>query len=107
MGLSGGQLSAFWTPAAGSVLLGQRGGMTYEKSLDLVQEWRTWPIHAVSGATADGVFFTSARIQKPDVSIDVKGNKASVKVAGTIPASVVGQDKSIIGKYEYARIFNL
>lgn len=107
MGLGGGQLSAFWTPAAGSVLLGQRGGMTYDKSFEVVEAWRTWPIHAVSGSTTDGVFFTSARIQKPDVVLDVKKDRANVKVSGVIPASVVGQDKKIVGKYEYARTFQI
>jgi hypothetical protein len=107
MGLSGGQLSAFWTPATGSVLLGQRGGMTYDRSFDLVEAWRTWPIHAVSGATADGVFFTSARIQKPTVAIDSAANRAAVQVSGPIPAAVVGQEKTIKGRYDYARSFTI
>ena len=107
MGLSGGQLSAFWTPATGSVILGQRGGMTYDKSFDLVEAWRTWPNHSVNGITKDGVFFTSARIQKPDTTIDIQGNKASVKVTGVIPASIVAQEKNIAGKYEYGRSFQI
>jgi hypothetical protein len=95
MGLSCGQLSAFWTPSTGSVLLGQRGGMTYDKSFDLVEAWRTWPNHSINGVTGDGVFFTSARIQKPDVAMDIKGKRghlAQVKVDGIVPPSVVGQD---------------
>lgn len=107
MGLSGGQLSAFWTPATGSVLLGQRGGMANDKSFDLVEAWRTWPNHSVSGQTAAGVFFTSARIQKPDVKIEIQKETASVRASGLIPASIVGQEKSIAGKYEYARTFQI
>lgn len=107
MGLSGGQLSAFWTPATGSVILGQRGGMSYDKSFDVIKAWRTWPNHAVSGATADGVFFTSARIQKPNATIDIRGYKAAVKVSGVIPASVVGQEKTVAGQYHYARSFQI
>lgn len=107
MGLSGGQLSAFWMPATGSVILGQRGGMTYDKSFDQVAAWRTWPNHSVNGLTANGVFFSSARIQKPDAIIDVRRDRASVKVSGTIPASIVGQEKAITGKYDYARSFQI
>ncbi len=106
MGLGGGQLSAFWTPATGSVLLGQRAGMSNDKSFDQIVAWRTWPIHAVSGVTADGAFFTTARIQKPEAVIDVKGNTTAT-VRGTIPAAVVGQEKTIAGKYEYARAFQI
>lgn len=107
MGLSGGQLSAFWTPSTGSVLLGQRGSMSNDKSFDVVDAWRTWPNHAVSGTTADGVFFTSARIQKPDTVTDVQGDRATVKVSGAIPASVVGQEKAIAGRYDYSRTFEI
>lgn len=107
LGLSGGQLSAFWTPTTGSVLLGQRGGMTSDKTFDVVEAWRTWPNHSVSGVTAEGTFFTSARIQKPDATFDVHANTASVRVAGSIPPSVVGQEQSITGKYQYERKFQL
>lgn len=107
MGLSGGQLSAFWTPTTGAVLLGQRAGMSNDKSFDVIEAWRTWPSHAVSGATTDGVFFTSARIRQPETVIDTKGNTATVKVSGTIPATVVGQVKAIAGRYDYARTFRL
>lgn len=108
MGLSGGQLSAFWTPTTGSVILGRRNWMSREKSNDVIDEWRTWPNHSVNGVTADGTFFTSARIQKPLEAIEIQGNQsAAVKVAGTIPASIVGQEKSIVGKYDYARTLKL
>ncbi len=107
MGLGGGQLSAFWTPAAGSVILGARAGMSYDKSFDQVEAWRTWPNHSVCGATADGTFFTSARIQQPDTTVDIQGTKGTVKVAGVVPASVVGQEPAIAGTYNYTRSFTI
>jgi hypothetical protein len=107
LGLSGGQLSAFWTPRTGTVLLGQRGGMGHQKSFDVIEAWRTWPNHSVSGVTAEGTFFTSARIERPDVVIDVKGQKALVKVSGAVPAAVVGQERRIKGKYDYTRSFQI
>ena len=107
MGLSGGQLSAFWTPHTGCVILGQRGGMTSGKSFDAIDNWRNWPNHAVSGLTAAGVFFTSARIQRPDVSLQIMGQTAVVTVAGIVPPNVVGQTPTILGKYEYSRQFQI
>jgi len=107
MGFGGGQLSAFWTPATGSVLLGQRGGMTNDVCFDRIDAWRTWPLHAVSGVTKDGTVFTSARIRKPQVNLDTKGNTATVRVSGTIPGSIEGQEKSIATKYEYCRAFEI
>lgn len=107
MGLSGGQLSAFWTPSTGAVLLGQRGGMAHQKSFDVIDAWRTWPIHAVSGLTSDGVFFTSARIRELAPKFEVASNQATVKVSGIVPPSIVGQEKSIKGKYDYTRTFHI
>lgn len=110
-GLSGGSLSAFWTPTTGSSILGRRGGMSVPggkaTNFDKPEEWRNWPVHAVSGSTAAGKFFTSARIQKPTVSYLVKGDNAIVNVAGDIPAQPLGKEKSLEGKIEYKRTFNV
>ena len=54
-GKSGGSLSAFWTPNAGPVILGLRSGMSVHKSFDRLDDWRTWPIHAVSGGISAAV----------------------------------------------------
>lgn len=107
MGLGGGQLSAFWTPATGSVLLGQRIGLTHDKSLDQLAAWRTWPIHAVCGTTADGTFFTSARVQNPGAKVEARAAGATVSVGGAIPAAISGQEKVARGKYDYARTFEI
>ncbi|MBM4068986.1 MAG: hypothetical protein FJ271_08595 [Planctomycetes bacterium] len=107
MGLSGGQLSAYWTPKTGAVLLGQRGGMAHQKSFDVIDAWRTWPNHSVSGVTAGGIFFTSARIREPAARFEIAGDLAKVRVSGTVPPAIVGQAKSIKGKYDYARSFQI
>ena len=86
-GLSGGTLSAFWSPATGSTVLGRRSGMDAHggaKVYDKVEEWRNWPVHAVIGTVGGDKFFTSARIQKPETTHDVKA-----------------------GKLEYSRTFNV
>lgn len=106
-GFGGGQLSAFWTPATGSVLLGRRGGLTREKSFDNLEEWRQWPIHAVSGVRANGKVFTSARILKPDVTSEVKSGRTVVQVSGLVPRGLFGQPKALDGRLDYRRTFTI
>lgn len=83
-GFGGGQLSVFWTPATGTILLGRRGGMQGHAP-DKLEEWRTWPIHAVSGLTTSGTWVSSAAIPQPEVQYDTGSKKAAVRVAGAIP----------------------
>lgn len=110
-GLGGGTLSAFWTPATGSVILGRRAGMAIVgpevKSFDKVEAWRTWPVHSISGATASGKYFSSARIQKPEVKQEMHAAIMShgIRVSGTLPAASVGHEKSLEGKTDYSRTF--
>jgi hypothetical protein len=77
------------------------------KIFDKIEEWRNWPVHAVIGSTGGDKFFTSARIQKPESVYEVKGDRATVKVSGVIPAAPVGKDKVLSGKIEYARTFSV
>lgn len=119
LGLGGGQLSAFWTPKAGSAILGLRSGASYDKGYDKLENWRLWPIHAVSGITTAGKIVTSARIARPDVAINTKGGSATIEVSGVVPAiqtvpieaqgkRVAGEliyDAKTDGKLEYARRF--
>jgi hypothetical protein len=107
LGLGGGQLSAFWTPATCSIILGRRAGMGWDATNDKVEEWRLWPIHAVSGCTPEGKAFTSARIQKPDVSSDMKKDGGTVTVSGVLPAEQLGQGKVLAGAIEYKRTFHI
>lgn len=104
-GFGGGQLSAFWTPQTGSVLLGRRGGMSWDKTFDNLEDWRKWPIHAVSGARTDGKVFTTGRIQKPTVVSDLKADGGTVHVSGVVPRGMLGQGKAVEGRLDYARIF--
>ncbi len=107
LGFGGGQLSAFWTPATGSVILGRRAGNTWSKTFDNLDEWRTWPIHAVSGCNLDGKVFTSARILRPDVVSDLKSDQGTVQVNGHIPIEQLGQNKVLQGRIAYQRTFQI
>ncbi len=107
LGFGGGQLSAFWTPSAGAVILGRRAGMGWDACSDKLEQWRIWPIHAVSGCTADGAVFTSARIVRPDVAADIGKDGASVRVSGVITNGALAQTNALRGTIEYARAFTI
>ena len=83
-GFGGGQLSAFWTPAAGSTVVGRRRGMQ-GSVVDSLDEWRMWPVHALSGVTADGELVTSTAITEPRLQSQIADNTADVVVSGAIP----------------------
>lgn len=106
LGFGGGQLSAFWTPATGAVVLGRRGGNSWEKVFDVLDDWRQWPLHAVTGSKYDGKVFTSARICQPHVSVDPK-DEATVLVSGVMPVEHLGQGKVLEGRIQLARKFHL
>jgi hypothetical protein len=83
-GFGGGALSAFWTPATGPVILARRRGVQGHV-FDRFDEWRTWPVHAVTGLTRDGDVVSSSRIQQPEVHCQCTDTTADVRVKGIIP----------------------
>ncbi|MBI4025099.1 MAG: hypothetical protein HY360_08965 [Verrucomicrobia bacterium] len=103
-GFGGGALSAFWTPETGSVILGRRRGMQDEK-FDTYNDWRIWPTHAVSGQTADGKVFSSARTESPETEYQLREAGAEVRVAGLIPNRNVAQGVTLQGQISYTRRF--
>jgi hypothetical protein len=107
LGFGGGQLSAFWTPKTGSLILGRRRGQHWEKNFDILEDWRIWPIHAVSGTKKDGKVFTSARIIKPEVEAKSKRKESKVVVRGDIPRASLGQGKVLEGRINYEREFKV
>jgi len=90
-GLSGGALSALWTPDAGPLLLGR----VASRPLDDAQRdsWAhldRWQTHAISGRTSAGKGFSSARIRDPQVEIDLDDRppRVTVRVQGSLGASI-------------------
>lgn len=106
-GLGGGQLSAFWTRPTGAIILGRRGGMNTAESFDLLEQWKLWPQHAVSGTAANGRVFTSGQIRVPEVHERVDGQTAEIQAAGQIPVEMLGQGKVLQAPIDYQRTFEL
>lgn len=84
-GFGGGQLSAYWTPTAGTTLLGRRRGMQGPVK-DSLEEWRSWPTHTLAGVTTDGEFLASTMIKEPKIQSKVGEQDAEVLVEGPLPA---------------------
>jgi hypothetical protein len=87
------------------VILGRRRGAQGSVP-DKYEDWRIWPFHAVSGQTAEGRVFTSARILQPQVkSTTAAGLRESLIVWGEIPRSYTGYGECLKGTLKYKRAF--
>lgn len=103
-GYGGGQLATFWTSASGVTLAGRRRGVqgaVYESW----SEWRSWPIHAVSGCTPSGLILTSARIRQPLLERTLDARRAVVTVRGAIPLLAPDTQTETDSGYAYSRTF--
>lgn len=70
MNFGGGALSAFWTPTAGCAVLGRTGKPVQPaESRQTWGDWRVWPAHALSGETATGGVFSSARLDRANATV--------------------------------------
>ena len=116
LGLGGGQLSAFWTPQTGSVLLGLRRGTSNDRSFDVLDEWRTWPAHMVAGRLESGLVFSSARCVAPRASFSafearVEGQLMGMETimvdgAAGQPPKPVFVDRPLARSVGYRRLFS-
>lgn len=108
-GKSGGGLSAFWTPASGSVLMGR----CRATQSDAPDEWTdangrgpyTWAVHAVTGRGADGGYFSSSRIRDISSTYEIDGDtRAVVSIAGNLGASATADPQDVLkGSVAYVR----
>ncbi|MCX5660872.1 MAG: hypothetical protein NTW19_14295 [Planctomycetota bacterium] len=105
-GYGGGQLSTFWTAPTGVVIAGRRRGVQ-GAVYDNYAEWRDWPNHEVIGLTSKDELASSARIQQPEVTQTVTGEKAVVKASGNVPK--YNAERKALGEsgLQYERTFTL
>ncbi len=106
-GFSGGTLSSFWTPEGGSMILGRSGGRA--DTDNRWEDWRIWPVHALSGVTPTGGAFSSARLSRNVAEVDItRGDGwARAEIRGPIGArydsSRAAHNNSIEGLVEFRR----
>jgi hypothetical protein len=104
-GFGGGNLSAFWTPETGSVLLGGSRG-TRHTGHDL-DEWREWPVHALSGETDDGRAFSSGLQRYPEATYELDRNPGRVTIMGDLTNSYPDPRDGLGGQADYKRVFRI
>lgn len=104
-GFGGGNLSAFWTPETGSVLLGGSRG-THDSGHNL-NEWREWPVHALSGETADGRGFSSGLQRYPEATYELNRNPERVTITGDLTNSYPDPRDGLGGQADYKRVFQI
>lgn len=101
-GFGGGNVSAFWTPATGAAILGRRRGVQ-GNAPDSPEEWLTRPVNALSGKTANGKLFSSARCSRPKREIQTSSAGFEVAVSGSTGSFPARQ--KLRGTIDYKRIF--
>lgn len=107
-GLGGGGISVFWKAETGSVLLGkQKGFQNNTSGPDKWDDWMNWPVHAISGETAGGHPFSSARQREPNSIYSVEEGDTSVKVSGTLNDRYTDPQNGIEGEFSYQRTFEV
>jgi hypothetical protein len=74
---------------------------------DSFDEWRTWPVHAVTGLTADGGVISSARIQRPQIESQLNNDTADVRVGGAMPKYLAAKRAEVATNVQYTRRFQL
>ncbi len=103
-GLSGGGLSAFWSPVTGAIIMGLNGGA--QSFPETWAQWRNWAVHAISGENQDYKPFSSARNAQPgNVVYTVGTTNAAITFDGTIGGSMSAPNNAITGNVKYERAF--
>ena len=104
-GFGGGNLSAFWTPKTGTVLLGVARGTRFGgHDLD---DWAMWPVHALSGETENGRAFSSALQRHPEATYDLGNNPPIVTMEGNLANTYSDPTNGLQGTVKYKRKFSL
>lgn len=114
-GLSGGALSAFWTPATGAAILGKRPAPAAARDADSWETWWRWPCHALAGTGAGGRPFSTARLPRgafTEITSTIGIDRATVTLAAPLhEAGTAGNDAvadgALAGSLTYTRRFDI
>lgn len=114
MNFAGGALSAFWTPSGGSIVLGRTGKpVDPAKSRQSWSDWRLWPTHALSGQTATGDAFSTARVGREVAEVECDADESSATITVRAPIgkqhdkSRAAQNGCLTGDVRFERTFVL
>jgi len=111
-GKSGGTLSTFWTPRRGSAILGlgraTQGSQSDEWTDENERGPLTWGVHAITGKTGSGHYFSTSRISGIESDYEIEGTtRAVVTVNGDLSGSWGDPEKQFESSTPYRRVFTL
>lgn len=104
-GLSGGGISALWTAKTGTVVLGlSRGSQTSSPDTWTgASGFQTWAVHAMSGTSASGEPFSTARILSPTAAYTSNGNASAKAVVKGPLTGAAAPGSALVGAVDFER----
>jgi len=111
-GFAGGGMSAFWTPTAGTLLVGRISSYeAYERQhvqlkdggKYIIPGWQDWANNHIIGQTQEGKILTSARTSRPKSTLSA--DKASLEIEGVILGELRRQGLVTDAKVSYRRVY--
>ena len=110
-GFGGGGISSFWTPSAGTLLIGRHSACEgYERgqfTTRFAPGWQDWTNNHIIGKTTDDKILTSARVAQPKLDHQTKGDIETFTISGTMPNKLMKQGPICDANVSYERRFDL
>lgn len=105
LSFGGGNLSAFWTESTGTVILGVSRGLVHGGHK--FEDWKTWPVHALSGETTGGNPFSSATQRHPEAEYKLNDATPNVTMSGILSNGFSDPTNGLEDEVKYIRNFAL
>lgn len=110
-GFGGGGISSFWTPSAGTLLIGRHSACEgYERGqfkTRFAPGWQDWTNNHIIGKTLDDKILTSARVAQPTLQQEKHGDIDTFIISGTMPNNLPKQGPICDADVSYERRFDL
>ena len=110
-GFGGGGISSFWTPSAGTLLIGRHSACEgYERGqyeTRFAPGWQDWTNNHIVGKTLDDKILTSARVARPELTHETKGDIEIFTITGTMPKKLMKQGPICTADVSYERRFEI
>lgn len=110
-GFGGGGISSFWTPAAGTLLIGRHSACEgYERgqfTTRFAPGWQDWTNNHIVGKTLEDKILTSARVAQPALAHETHGAVETFIISGTMPNQLPKQGPICDANVSYTRRFDL
>jgi hypothetical protein len=110
-GFGGGGISSFWTPSAGTLLIGRHSACEgYEREQfekRFAPGWQDWTNNHIVGRTLNDKVLTSSRVHQPTLTHETRGDIETFTITGTMPNQLPRQGIICEANVSYERRFDL